>query len=98
MSSRLINLSTEEKHARDEVAVEKQNKEPLEEQPRRPKVRMQEEPKDSQATLILRSYKTKKSTTDERRKTGGKSSNAHGCTTYKSSDAHCLPQQYRFSS
>lgn len=79
--------------------VENQNKEPAEEQPRRPKVRLQEEPKDSQTTLILRSYKTKKSTTDERRKTsGGKSSSSHGCATYKSSDAHCLPQEYRFSS
>lgn len=95
-------VAGEEKHARDEVVVENQNKEP-EEQPRRPKVRVQEEPKESQTTLILRPYKTKKSTTTEdRRKGGGSSSssksNSGHATTYKSSDANYLPQEYRFSS
>lgn len=87
----------EEKHVRSEAVAEKQNKESVE-QPRRSKIRMQEESKESQATtLILCPHKTRKSTTTEEKKKANKSS-GYGCATYKSSDANCLPQEYRFSS
>lgn len=87
----------EEKYVRSEGVAEKQNKESIE-QPRRSKIRIQEESKESQATtLILCPHKTRKSTTTEEKKKANKSS-GYGCTTYKSSDANCLPQEYRFSS
>lgn len=91
----------EEKHPFDEAAVEKQkskNQEP-DKQSRKPKIRLQEEYKESQTTLILRPYKTKKSITmtmEEKRKAnklGG-----HACATYKISDANRLSQEYHFSS
>ncbi|EZA56358.1 hypothetical protein X777_02977 [Ooceraea biroi] len=83
----------EEKHARDEAVAENQNKEG---QPRRPKVRMQEESRESQTTLIVRPGKTKKMPPADEKKKASKSS-GHGCATYKSTDANCLPQEYRFS-
>ncbi|XP_020278560.1 uncharacterized protein LOC109852119 isoform X2 [Pseudomyrmex gracilis] len=83
----------EDKHVRDEVAVEKQYKEP-DEQLRRPKARAQQE----QSKLILRPYKTKKSTTVPEEKRKASKSSGHGCAIYKSSDANSLAQEYRFSS
>lgn len=74
-----------EKHARDEAIAENRNKEP-EEQPRKSKVRVQEEYKESQTKLILRPYKAKKSTTTEEKRKAGKSS-GHG---RKSPDAKGL--------
>lgn len=93
----MILYIAEEKHVRSEAVGEKQNKE-SDEQPRRVKTRVQEESKESQATtLILRPHKTRKSTTTEEKRRANKSS-GYGCATYKSSDANCLPQEYRFSS
>lgn len=65
----------------------------------RPRVRVQGESKESQTTLIVRACKTRKLAlpTDGDRRKANKSSGHEYCATYNSTDANCLPEEYRFS-
>ncbi|XP_036146287.1 potassium voltage-gated channel protein Shab isoform X2 [Monomorium pharaonis] len=94
MSKKLFNDVTEEKHARDEAVVENHNKE-VDDQSWKSKIRVQEKSKETM--LILRPYKAKKSTSEEKRK-ANKSSGHTSSTVYKNSDGNCFPQEYNFSS